>query len=221
MSDPVIDAIRQVDPCPGEVPPPPIDLVLRRLRDEPVGVKAPASPRRPSLGTLAVVLSGAAATAVAILAIVLLGSSHRAGSPAGRGGHAIGTLACRPLIHDGVLPAWMRAGFSDARPRMPYALGGSSRIGAILWASLDSPPAANHSNKILWVSRVPSRPGHDLTIRAQQMDGTERLGDPVNRAVTGGPGPSIINLPSPGCWRLTLRWSGWTDQIDLEYQRPG
>jgi len=30
----------------------------------------------------------------------------------------------------------------------------------------------------------------------------------VNRLVRGGPGPSIINLPTAGCWRLALRWAG-------------
>ena len=34
MSDRVIDAIRRVDPCPAELPPPPIESVLARLREE-------------------------------------------------------------------------------------------------------------------------------------------------------------------------------------------
>lgn len=220
MSDSVIDAIRQVDPCPAELPPPPIEIVWRRLHEEPPGAQQPASRQTPSLGTLAVVLSSAAVTAVAVLAIVLLGHGHRAGSPAARGGPTAPMLACRPQIEDGVLPTWARAGFSEARPRMPYALGESGRIAAILWGTLDSPPAASHNNKILWVSRVPVRPGDDLTIRAQRMAGTDRVGSPVNRTVTGGPGPSIVNLPTPGCWRLTLQWSGWTDHIDLQYKHP-
>ena len=37
------------------------------------------------------------------------------------------------------------------------------------------------------------------------------------RTVAGGPGPSIINLPASGCWRLTLRWSGRADSLDLAY----
>jgi len=220
MSDSVIDAIRQVDPCPAELPPPPIEIVLRRLRDEPVEAESPPSPRRPRLGLSAVAVSSAVVAAVAVLAIVLLAHADRPGSPAAGGRHALGTLGCRAQIEDGVLPTWARTGFSDARPRMPYALGGSGRIAAILWGPLDSPPAANVNNKILWVSRVPVRPGSDLKIQAQRMDGTDRLGDPVTRTVTGGPGPSIINLPSPGCWRLTLRWSGWTDHIDLQYKPP-
>jgi hypothetical protein len=39
----------------------------------------------------------------------------------------------------------------------------------------------------------------------------------VSRTVLGGPGPSIINLPASGCWRLTLRWSGRVDSLDLDY----
>ena len=31
------------------------------------------------------------------------------------------------------------------------------------------------------------------------------------------PGPSIINLPAPGCWTLHLSWSGHTDQLKLHY----
>jgi hypothetical protein len=130
-------------------------------------------------------------------------------------------LACRSEVRIGVLPAWARAGFSEARPRMRYELGASGRIAAIPFGTLNSPPAANHTNKILWVSRVsPTGPGASLRILAQRMTGTRRDGTPVMRVVSGGPGPSIINLPSPGCWRLTLRWSGWTDHLDLQYNRP-
>jgi hypothetical protein len=128
----------------------------------------------------------------------------------------------RSEVRLGVLPIWARAGFSEARPRMPYELGASGRIAAIQWGTpLDSPPSSSHTNKIRWVSRVSTRPGSSLRILAQRMIGTRREGPPVTRAVHGGPGPSIINLPAPGCWRLTLRWSGWTDQLDLQYNRPG
>jgi hypothetical protein len=129
-------------------------------------------------------------------------------------------LACQSEVRIGVLPVWARAGFSDARPRMRYELGVSGRIVAIPFGTLDSPPAANHNNKILWVSHVLSRPGTSLRILAQRMTGASQDGAPVTRIVSGGPGPSIINLPAPGCWRLTLRWSGWTDQLDLQYNRP-
>ena len=223
MNDSVIDAIRRVDPCPAELAPPPIETVRRRLGEEQAGSAPPVSPRRPGLARLALILSSATAVAVAVLAIALLGHAWRVGSPAVRGalGKGVpGVPACRPQVQVGVLPVWARAGFSDSRPQMPYVLGRSGRIAAILWGTLDSPPAADHNNKILWVSRVPVRPGDDLTIRAQRMAGSDRLGGPVDRTVTGGPGPSIVNLPAAGCWRLTLRWSGWTDHIDLRYTHP-
>jgi hypothetical protein len=35
--------------------------------------------------------------------------------------------------------------------------------------------------------------------------------------VPGGPGPSIINLPAPGCWTLHLSWSGHRDELKLRY----
>jgi hypothetical protein len=101
---------------------------------------------------------------------------------------------------------------------MPYRLGRAGRIAAILWADpLRSPAAQDHNNKILWVSHAPPTPGSDLRISAQRMAGSTPLGRPVARSVMGGPGPSIINLPAAGCWRLTLRWSHTTDVLDLRY----
>jgi hypothetical protein len=36
-------------------------------------------------------------------------------------------------------------------------------------------------------------------------------------SVPGGPGPSIIDLPAPGCWTFHLSWSGHTDELQLRY----
>jgi hypothetical protein len=140
------------------------------------------------------------------------------------GGHVLAktVMPCRSDVENGVLPAWARGGFSDPRPRLPHVVGASADIVAILWGSpLTSPPRGHVSNKILWVSRVATDPGSNLRIAAQRMAGSRSLGGPVARVVTGGPGPSIVNLPSPGCWRLTLRWSGRIDSLDLQYHaRP-
>jgi hypothetical protein len=223
MTDEVLDAIRRVDPCPDPMPGPRIEMVLRRLHDHPAD-PAPSRARsgRRRLATVTAIVSGLVTASVAALALVLLGHAHRAHRPAGLGHPPTTVLACQSEVRTGVLPVWARAGFSEARPRMRYELGASRRIAAIPFGTLNSPPAANHTNKILWVSHVSStRPGASLRILAQRMTGTRRDGTPVMRAVSGGPGPSIINLPSPGCWRLTLRWSGWTDQLDLQYRRPG
>ena len=102
---------------------------------------------------------------------------------------------------------------------MPHVLGRSGDIVAIIFGyPLLSPPSAKRNNKILWVSRTPLKPLSDLRISAQRMNTQGKVGRPVARVVRGGPGPSIIDLPAPGCWRLTLRWSGRSDQLDLEYR---
>ncbi len=96
---------------------------------------------------------------------------------------------------------------------MPYVLGDGGDIVAILWADhnpLQVPPAADRNNKILWVSRVGSG---DLNVRAT----LECSGKTVTRSVSGGPGPSIIDLPSPGCWSFDLTWGTRHDHLQLEY----
>jgi hypothetical protein len=128
------------------------------------------------------------------------------------------TAPCRSAVQKGVLPSWARTGFSDPHPRLPHVLGRSHEIAALVFGyPLRSPPAKNRGNKILWVSRRAVKPLSDLRVHAQRMAGRRRVGRPVTRVVVGGPGPSGIDLPAPGCWRLTLRWSGRTDELDLQY----
>jgi hypothetical protein len=128
--------------------------------------------------------------------------------------------ACHPALSKGVLPAWARTGFSDPRPKMPHVVGRSDEIAAVIFGyPLLSPPSETRANKILWVSRRTVKPLSDLHIRAQRMRGTRPVGHHVVRVIRGGPGPSYVNLPAPGCWRLTLRWSGRSDSLDLQYRR--
>ena len=125
---------------------------------------------------------------------------------------------CHSAVRHGVLPTWARAGFSDPRPRMPHVIGRSGDIAAILFGyPLLSPPAESRANKILWVSRIPLKRGSDLRIRAQRMRGAKPVGRHVVRVIRGGPGPSYVNLPAHGCWRLSLRWSGHSDELDLAF----
>jgi hypothetical protein len=127
--------------------------------------------------------------------------------------------ACTPEVLQDELPLWARGGFTGVT-RMPHTMGRSGRIVAILFGyPLHQPPAEGRNNKILWVASPAS--GHegadpDLTITAR-LNGT---GDPVERKVGGGPGPSIVDLPQAGCWRLALTWGGRTDAMDLEYTAP-
>lgn len=42
-------------------------------------------------------------------------------------------------------------------------------------------------------------------------------GQAVTRTVNGGLGPSIIDLPVPGCWSLGLTWGNHHDHLQLRY----
>ena len=101
---------------------------------------------------------------------------------------------------------------------MHYELSRDGGIAALLFAyPLLAPPPKTHTNKILWVSHV-STNGSPLLITARRMIGSTVVGQAVKRQVVGGPGPSIINLPVAGCWRLNLRWSGHSDVLDVSYK---
>jgi hypothetical protein len=123
------------------------------------------------------------------------------------------TGGCAPRVTTGALPGWARSGFSDGAT-VPHVVGDRGDLVAVLFGHpLHQPPLGHRRNKILWVSRVPVVPGDPLTIDAR-LDATGRS---VSRQVPGGPGPSIVDLPQPGCWTLTLTWSGHTDVMDLLY----
>jgi hypothetical protein len=150
-------------------------------------------------------------------ALIAAGAAAVASAAAGS---STAAPACHSVVHHGVLPAWARTGFSDPRPRLPHVMGRSGEIAALVFGyPLHSPALKDRGNKILWVSRRTVKPLSDLRISAQRMEGRRRVGRPVTRVVVGGPGPSGINLPAPGCWRLTLRWSGRSDELDLRYVR--
>jgi hypothetical protein len=122
--------------------------------------------------------------------------------------------SCVADVPSQVIPEWARAGFTAPEPRMPYVLGARGDIVAILFGNpLAAPPRRDLANKILWVSRVPITQFDTLVIDARLDDSTTT----VRRTVLGGPGPSIIDLPRSGCWRLTLKWSQHVDMMDLRY----
>jgi len=126
---------------------------------------------------------------------------------------------CESTVDMGVLPTWARAGFTNPEPAMPHVMSRAGDIVAILFGyPLSSPPRADINNKILWVQQA--GPIAPVDISAQRMAGGTTVGAPVERRLDGGFGPSIVDLPDAGCWRLTLAFAGRTDTIDLEYMAP-
>jgi hypothetical protein len=124
---------------------------------------------------------------------------------------------CPARLTPQLIPEWARAGFSEAQPRSPLVLGDRGTIVAIVFGNplLAPTDPDQHSNKILWVTRDAPAPG-PLRIDAVPEDG----GPAVERSVPEGPGPSIVDLPAAGCWRLTLTWNGGTDTMRLRYTPP-
>jgi hypothetical protein len=152
---------------------------------------------------------------VSICALAIAGAASTAGGTSG----LAAPDACEGRVSFGVLPVWARGGFTAPEPRMPHVVGRSGAIAAIIFGyPLQVPPSATRNNKILWVAHEPAGGLALLRIRAQRMRGGLKLGAPVTRAVRGGPGPSIINLPVAGCWRFLLTWAGNTDSLDLYYR---
>ncbi|MBE2321079.1 hypothetical protein DVA67_034395 [Solirubrobacter sp. CPCC 204708] len=68
------------------------------------------------------------------------------------------------------------------------------------------------------MSRIPVGPGEELRIRARRHVGAKPVGQAFVLTVAGGPRPSIVNMPGPGCWRLRLQWSGHLDTLDIHYR---
>jgi hypothetical protein len=158
------------------------------------------------------------ATAVAAVAVgvpLVLNSERTAPSvPSTDSTTTPSSSSCVDRVPARVLPRWARAGFSEPNPRAPYVLGDNGNIAAILFAQpLAAPPSPHYNNKILWVARVDAG---TLRISATLQGGADK----ASRVITGGPGPSIVNLPQPGCWHLTLQWGASTDSLDLDYLAP-
>ncbi|MEE3921497.1 hypothetical protein V2I01_34350 [Micromonospora sp. BRA006-A] len=142
-----------------------------------------------------------------------------AGAPATSGPAATGPAvpaACAERLETGRLPDWADAGFTgDTRVRHVSAPGATSwrSCSRTRWCTRAATARTTRSSG--WRPAGPEpAPRTPLVITATR-DGTDT---PVVREVAGGPGPSIVDLPAAGCWRLRLDWSGRTDTMDLVYR---
>jgi hypothetical protein len=101
---------------------------------------------------------------------------------------------------------------------VPYALTSGDTAGAFFFAPrLRAGNPENPSNKVLWIVRSP-RNGHPLTITARlNADPSEVVR--ISRPADSSPGeiyPSDVDLPKPGCWRLSLAWGPHRAHIDVQ-----
>jgi hypothetical protein len=135
-----------------------------------------------------------------------------------RDGEQVATVVsdpCRDASTPRELPPWATAGFTDPRPVATYATSVTGDLVAITFGPLTSPPEPGRNNKVLWVSQVAV--AGRLQLHAT-LEGTDVTADVV---VPNGFGPSTVDLPRPGCWRVEVTWDGGRDQIWLPYAASG
>jgi hypothetical protein len=123
--------------------------------------------------------------------------------------------ACVGSVAERVVPVWARTGFSDPEPVATYAIGQGGDMVAILFGrALHAPVDPAENNKVLWVPRVGG--AGPLHIRAV-LQGSDETAD----VDLPGVGPSYVDMPRAGCWRMTLTWDGHQDVVELPYVGAG
>lgn len=123
-------------------------------------------------------------------------------------------------LYRGASEPWTRS--AAAPTGLVQATGRAGRVAAFLFGY---PLRAGHptdpANKILWVVREP-RDGADLVVTAHPLSSstpTVTVREPAN-SEPGEIYPSIVDVPTPGCWAFTLRWHGNVDHLELPYRAP-
>ena len=163
-------------------------------------------------------VGGVGLASVVVLALGLaVGGWGRPGhgsSPTGASPEASAQLSCATSVTTGPLPEWAQGGFTPPDQAIAHVSGSRGDIVGVFFGDLHAPPATDPANKILWVARVAGGGGDpDLKIHAT-LNGSSVA---VDRVVTGGPGPSIVDVPQPGCWTFTLSWSGHQEAVAVPY----
>ena len=170
------------------------------------GTPVDPAPARATTPTAAPAAGAGAPTAEAGAPTAEAGApAAEAGAPAAR---------CAAEVAPAPLPRWARGGFSPPDQAVPFVVGERGTILGVLFGQpLSARPAPDRGNKILWVTRD-AHPVGPLTIIAA-LDGSTTV---ATREIPDGPGPSLVDLPAPGCWRLTLTWAGHTDRVTVAYR---
>ncbi len=160
----------------------------------------------------------AASVAAGVSGFLVLPNGSSGGRPAGGTSIAVAPASpCHSEITRAVLPEWARGGFSDPRPVMPFVTSADGNVVAILFSDqLSSPSRADVFNKVLWVWHTLPADPTALHISAR-LNGT---GPAVTAGLPTPLGPSYVDLPTPGCWRVSFSWPGGSDSIDLQALTP-
>jgi len=169
-------------------------------------------------------------TALAVVLVLMTGcsaaSATRLPSPSAavlpqQSQAAPGGCAGTRVTVGGVPASW--AGFSGAGV-VPWAMGAPPDALAYLFATqlvAEGLRPDGSSNKVLWVTRGLSR---DLTIVGRPLGRSQPVVTVGGQVVNGNQLPSLVDVPTPGCWSFVVSWirgSRQTSTIDLDVLPAG
>jgi hypothetical protein len=105
-------------------------------------------------------------------------------------------------------PAWARAGFTFPAqgPGIPWAVGKPPDAVAYLFATqlVAGGSRSDHSsNKVLWVTQEPPE---GLQIQGHPLGRFEPTIAISGQLTNGNQLPSIVDVPTPGCWSFDVSW---------------
>ena len=127
------------------------------------------------------------------------------------------------VVTDGEPPIWAQGGWTNPHGQpwwVPWAFGTGGNAVAYMFATQlvagGGPRSDGTNNKVLWESRD-SPSGVGVMIVVHPLGQTQ----PV---VSFAGGPSIVDIPTPGCWTFRMSWIAngpRTSTINLEVLRAG
>ena len=120
----------------------------------------------------------------------------------------------------GSIPDWLETAGGHNNPTgLRYVIGHPALAAGFLFGDpLRAGHPENPANKILWVVRTP-RQGSQLVVDGHPLGATEpqvHLAQPANSS-PGEIYPSIVDVPTAGCWQFDLRWAHSHAQVELNY----
>jgi len=119
----------------------------------------------------------------------------------------------------GAVPAWLDAAAGHNVPQLPYVIAVPASAAGFLFARpLRAGHPENPANKILWVVRTP-RQGSSLEVDGHPLGSAGPIVH-QSQPADSFPGeiyPSIIDVPTSGCWRFMLQWATDRAEVDLNY----
>jgi hypothetical protein len=124
-------------------------------------------------------------------------------------------------VYEGSPPGWLvdAAGGANAPNTLSYFSSSSGLIGGFIFGyPLRAGQPDNPTNKILWAVAT-ARNGSPLDIQGHPQ-GTPTPAVTYSFPDDSSPGeiyPSIVDVPSPGCWEFTLSWGTGQAQVQLAF----